>query len=115
MRSCLGWSTHGGSVSFNSKRHFNVNHVSSEDVLPSQELEEFWQIESCGTVREKCDLMSVKNRKALKIIDTSIPIVDGHYQMGLPWRQKDPHLPFNRTLAKSRLQALKGDLTAFLA
>ena len=27
--------------------------------------------------------------------------------MGLPWRQEDPHLPFNRTLAESSLQALK--------
>ena len=51
--------------------------------------------------------MSVEDRKALKIIDNSISIVGGYYQMGHPWRQEDSHLPFNRTLAESRLQALK--------
>ena len=107
IRSCLGWSILGGSVSVSSKRHFNLNHISSEDISLNQQLEEFWRIESCGTVKENRDPMSVEDRKALKIIDNSISIVDGHYQMGLPWRQEDPHLPFNRTLAESRLQALK--------
>ena len=52
IRSCLGWSILGGCVSVSSKRQFNLNHVSSEDVSLNRQLEEFWQIESCGTVKE---------------------------------------------------------------
>ena len=58
--------------------------------------------------------MSVEDRKALKIIDSTISIADGHYRMGLPWRQEDPYPPFNGTLAESGLQALKRRLTASL-
>ena len=84
IQSCLGWSILGGCVSVSSKRQFNPNHVSSEDVSLNRQLEEFWRIESCGTVKEDCGPMSVEDRKALKIIDNMISMVDGHYQMGLP-------------------------------
>ena len=69
IRSCLGWSILGGSVSVRSKCHFNLNKMSSEDVSLNQQLKEFWRIESCGTVKENHDPMSVEDRKALKIID----------------------------------------------
>ena len=69
IRSCLGWSILGGSVSVSSKRHFNLNHVSSEDVPLNQQLEEFLRIQSCGTVKENCDPMSLEDRNALNIMD----------------------------------------------
>ena len=52
--------------------------------------------------------MSVEDHKALKIINNTILFADGHYQMGLLWKHEDPHLPFNRSLAETRLKALKG-------
>ena len=52
--------------------------------------------------------MSVEDHKALKIINNTISFADGHYQMGLLWKHEDPHLPFNRSLAETRLKALKG-------
>ncbi|XP_067021321.1 uncharacterized protein [Acropora muricata] len=52
--------------------------------------------------------MSVEDHKALKIINNTIWFADGHYQMGLLWKHEDPHLPFNRSLAETRLKALKG-------
>ena len=61
IRSCLGWSILVGSVSVSRKRHFNLNHVSSEDVSLNQQLEEFWRVESCGTVKENCDPVSVED------------------------------------------------------
>ena len=42
IRSCLGWSILVGSISVSSKRHFNINHISSEDVSLNQRLGEFW-------------------------------------------------------------------------
>jgi len=57
-------------------------------------------------VRENCDPLLVGDQKALKNIDNTISILDGHYQMGHPWRQEDPCLPFKPS---------KGNLTAFFA
>ncbi|KAK2570076.1 hypothetical protein P5673_004821 [Acropora cervicornis] len=61
IRSCLGWSILSGSVSVS-------------NVPLNQQLEEFWRIQSCGTVKENCDPMSLEDRKALKIIDKMICI-----------------------------------------
>ena len=107
IRYCLGWSILGGSGSVDGRRQFNLHHASSEDVSLNRQLEEFWRIESHGTVKKAFGPMSVEDRKALKIIENTISKVDGHYQMGLLWRQEVPYLPFNRALAEGRLQALK--------
>ena len=49
----------------------------------------------------------MEDRRALKLIDNSISLLDGHYQMGLLWRDDNPVLPYNRPLAEARLQYLK--------
>jgi len=49
----------------------------------------------------------VEDGRALKRIDSSISLLDGHYQMGLLWRDDNPALPYNRPLAEARLQYLK--------
>ena len=108
IRSCLGWSVLGGSVGAASKHLFNLNFVSTEDTSLSRQLEEFWRVESCGTLKERRRTMSVEDHKALKIINNTISFADGHYQMGLLWKHEDPYLPFNRSLAETRLKALKG-------
>ena len=51
--------------------------------------------------------MSVEDHKAMKIIENTISKVNGHYQIGLLWKQKDPNLPFNRVAAQVRLHHLK--------
>ena len=49
----------------------------------------------------------MEDRRALKLIDNSISMRDGHYQMDLLWKDDNPVLPYNRTLAEARLQYLK--------
>ena len=44
--------------------------------------------------------MSVEDRKAMKIIETTMSKVDDHYQMGLLWKMDNPSLPFNRAVVK---------------
>ena len=51
--------------------------------------------------------MSVEDRKAMKIIETTMSKVDDHYQMGLLWKMDNPSLPFNRAASEVRLQHLK--------
>ena len=49
----------------------------------------------------------MEDRRALKLIDNLICKQDGHYQMGLLWKDDNPMLPFNRALAEARLQHLR--------
>ncbi|XP_068691640.1 uncharacterized protein [Montipora foliosa] len=90
IRSCLGWSVLSGSLGAANKHLFNLNFVSAEDTSLSRQLEEFWRVEPCGT------------------LNNIISFAEGHYQMGLLWKHEDLHLPFNRSLAETRLKALKG-------
>ena len=76
IRSCLGWSILGGSDSAGSRRQFNLHHASSENVSLSRQLDEFWRVESHGTVKETFGVMSVEDRKALKIIENTISKVN---------------------------------------
>ena len=49
--------------------------------------------------------MSVEDIRALAVLESSVRLVDGHYQ--LAWRESVPKLPGNRVLAERRLQLLK--------
>ena len=53
--------------------------------------------------------MSLEDEKALSIIVQSLSVVDGHYQVDLPFRDQ-PNLPNNRNIAERRLNSLKSRL-----
>ena len=44
--------------------------------------------------------ISLEDRRAEKIITYTIAKVDGHYCVGLLWKQAEPKLPFNRHMAQ---------------
>ena len=47
--------------------------------------------------------MSVEDRKAQELMDQSATLVNGHYQLKLPFRQEKPDLPESLSTATSRL------------
>jgi hypothetical protein len=51
--------------------------------------------------------MSPNDKKALKIMEDSIKLVNGHYVIALPWKNYPPQLQNNRSLAEQRLNSLK--------
>ena len=51
--------------------------------------------------------MSVEDRRALTQMESSVKLVNGHYQLGLPWKFKSVSLPNNRDFAMGRLRHLK--------
>ena len=77
-----------------------------EDVL-TQQLERFWQSENAGLIPDYKVSMSVEDKRALAVMESSAKLVDGHYQVALPWRESVPKLPNNRVLAERRLQLLR--------
>lgn len=53
---------------------------------------------------------SVEDKKALAVMEESLKMVSGHFQVMLPWKQHPPPLPNNKKMAEERLQSLKNCL-----
>ena len=54
--------------------------------------------------------ISMDDQKFLKKVGDGIHLVDGHYEMPLPFRETEPSLPNNKTLALHRLKQLENRL-----
>ena len=114
IRTPLGWTLMGPMGGTDCRdRDLNVNFVhlvesarKDEDCL-MQQVERFWAIESYGLASDSNVCMSVEDKRALAIMERSVKLDQGHYQVALPWRQYPPFLPYNRPMAERRLQALK--------
>lgn len=56
--------------------------------------------------------MSVEDKRALSIMESTITHKNGHYKLGLPWRDKDASLLNNLPLAHARLQNIRKKLSS---
>ena len=61
--------------------------------------------------RDESKPMSVKNKCAMQIMESSITFENGHFRLGLPWRDESTCLSNNMALALARLQQLKRKLS----
>ena len=93
--------------------HLTVNFVRSSEVMEDtqdllmQQVERFWATETIGVETESKACMSLEDKKALRTMEQSVKLQDGHYQVALPWREFPPFLPYNRPLAERRLRMLE--------
>eukprot|EP00112_Aurelia_sp_Birch-Aquarium-sp1_P001995 Seg1219.7 transcript_id=Seg1219.7/GoldUCD/mRNA.D3Y31 product="hypothetical protein" protein_id=Seg1219.7/GoldUCD/D3Y31 len=53
----------------------------------------------------------MEDKKALAVLDDTAKLVDGHYQLAIPWRDIQPCLPNNKSVAEHRLKHLKRKLS----
>ena len=51
--------------------------------------------------------LSVEDKRALEIMHKTVKKVEGHYSIGLLWKDDEPKLPNNREMALKRLLSLK--------
>ena len=109
IRSCLGFSVLGrignGSSSPCAAVH-NIRAAADEFTLSNQ-VESFWKLESLGNTSQAAKPKSIEDKRAEKIIESTIGKIDGHYQMGLLWKRCDPRFPNNRPVAEMRLRHLR--------
>ena len=117
IRTPLGWTLMGPMEKSDSQDcHLNVNCVRSAEVVREdndclmQQLERFWAVENFGGIPSCKFNMSLEDKTALAIMEQSVKLEDGHYQVALPWRQYPPFLPYNRSMAERTLQTLKNRL-----
>ena len=112
IRSPLGWTLIGPTDRAENKS-FHVNFVRLTEVTKKDDdrlmhqIEQFWKIENYGLSPNSKESMSLEDKRALAVMENSATMVDGHYQVALPWREPNPYLPNNRSMAERWLFLLK--------
>ncbi|XP_068720606.1 uncharacterized protein [Montipora capricornis] len=114
IRTPLGWALMSPMTNVQDDlHHLTVSFVRSSEVMEDtqdllmQQVERFWATETIGVETESKACMSLEDKKALRTMEQSVKLQDGHYQVALPWREFPPFLPYNRPLAERRLLMLK--------
>ena len=73
----------------------------------NRQLESLWKTDFDGSLLDSKACDSMEDRKALKIMGSTLTMIDGHYQVALPWRYNPPYLPNNKIVALRRAFLLK--------
>nr|XP_039272241.1 uncharacterized protein LOC120346540 [Styela clava] len=110
-KSILGWSLVGPALSYerNSDVHIHCVQVQEKDLL-SQQIKCLWESDFKDASLSPIPSMSKEDKYALQLMEDSVEIVDGHYQLPLPWKPGCPDLPDNRSVAMKRLKYIERKL-----
>ena len=65
-----------------------------------------WNIESEAIVHDEMS-WSQEDKRVVNLWDSECRLVDGHYELPIPWKNKDAEIPNKISVALSRLQGLK--------
>ncbi len=90
---------------------FNVNYIREEnfgsDVPLSQQVKKSWETDFGDSISNPKPSMSVEDKRVLQMMEDTVELVEGHYQVGLPWQDQPPRLKNNQQMAQNRLECLK--------
>ncbi|CAH8638238.1 unnamed protein product [Schistosoma rodhaini] len=103
IKTPLGWTLFGPYIE-TTRNMGIINYLSSKEELEAR-LDQLYKMDFEEDPNHRVP-MSVEDRKALDTMSKSIQLVNGHYQIALPWRHQQS-LPNNRKLAMSRLISLR--------
>ncbi|KAK3727376.1 hypothetical protein QZH41_006038 [Actinostola sp. cb2023] len=109
IRTLLGW-TINGPLGRKGVSNRTSNRIEA-DVLLNEQFKQYCNMESNDTNYHDETTMSQEDIKALNSMKDSAKIVEGHYEIALPWRSFPPDLPNNKIAAERRLELLKKRLT----
>ena len=105
VRTVFGWTINGPlERKGNSAR--TANFIRADNEL-SQQFAKFCNLEFSDSVYDKDPGMSKEDLHAMNIMEQSVKLKEGHYEIALPWRNVPPNLPDNRPLAEHRLKLLR--------
>ena len=107
VRTTLGWSIVGPKFIGNQESSVSVNFVSTSEQLINSQIECLWRLDSVPSRQSYDTSMSKEDRYVLQLSQNSKSVVDGHYQVALPWRPGAPQLKNNYEQARVRLSYLK--------
>jgi len=83
-----------------------VNFIKADDEL-SQQFTRFCNQEFSDSACVKDAGLSKEDACAISIMEQSVKLKSGHYEVALPWRNTPPNLPNNQPLAEHRLKLLR--------
>jgi hypothetical protein len=118
VRTRLGWTLNGkiggrpmkNSAVCNFLRADLPGDVTHDRVLEAQ-VENFWHLDTCQNLADSSTQMSQEDKKVIGIWDKSVELIDGHYQLEIPFDNASTGLPNNRVIAEKRLGSL-GKITS---
>ena len=103
-RTILGWVLNGP-LGRTAPKSSTAHFVQVEKTL-DQQFRNYCNLEFNDVVCES-KTMSLNDRRALDIMEESVKLENGHYEIALPWKTYPPNLKTNRTVAERRLELLK--------
>ena len=77
------------------------------------QLERLWKTDFEGSLVETKVCPSLEDKKVLQIMEEMLKVVDGHFQVVLPWRNNPPYLPNNKVVAERQGFLLKKRLLRY--
>lgn len=107
IRTPLGWTVMGPLGTAECDDNVSVNFLRRDDELLHQQVERMFTAEFNDPAVDANATMSLNDKKALLLMESTVKLVDGHYQLGLPWKDANLKLPNNRVSAERRLRSLK--------
>ena len=107
VRTRLGWTLKGPAQTGSYKPQQHINYIPRRDDDIHTTLERMYDHDFPEIAADHHKAPSIKEMKALAIMEDSTQLVDGHYQIRLPWNDGKPNLPDNLRMAERRL-AIQG-------
>ena len=111
IKTRLGWIVRGPINNESKDDAININFGQSSNDMLQQQLERLWTTDFQDKAVMEKTCMSVEDRRAMEKMESSVTFEDGHYKLGLPWREDNAKLPNNLPLAHARLQQLHRKLS----
>ena len=112
VKTKFGWTLNGplGRYGKERKQCYLIPSCENDDMLEKQ-FKQYINRDFCESTAYSCKAMSMEDKKALAVLEDTAKLVDGHYQLAIPWRDIQPCLPNNRSVAEHRLKHLKRKLS----
>ena len=110
VKTPLGWVLNGQLEQKSSRQIATTNFIHSDESL-NEQFKDFCNREFNDRVTDHHIEMSQEDKRANATMEESVQLQNGHYQIKLPFRNENPKLSDNRSMAMHRLNCLKKRLS----
>ena len=104
-RTLFGWAINGP-LGRNGNATRTTNFIRRDAELDHM-FQRFCNMEFSDSLLDSKREISLDDKRALEIMESSAVLKEGHYEIALPWRYSPSSLPNNRVLAEHRLKLLR--------
>ena len=107
VKSHFGWALCGkisGLVSTAEQHVMHVHRTQARDSELHEFVRSWWDTETFGTTHNETKPTSHEDRRAVKMLQSSTRLADGHFESPLLWKTDDVAMPDNRLGALHRLE-----------